>query len=84
MTYLPRIPPFMDAKSYSGSISLLDLRLPFFIEPWFMTRCASGTDYPNRAAILGMDYHKNAATGGHANRYEAPLETGVAYIGKGG
>ena len=52
LTYLPRTPPFIEAKSYSGRMSLADRRLFFFIEPSFVACGSPGADDPTRTRHL--------------------------------
>src|SRR5579859_5505732 len=70
LTYLPRMPPFIEAKSYSGRISVSDFRLSLFIEPSLMRRCKSGADDPNPVELLAVDHHQDPAASRHIDGYE--------------
>src|SRR5258708_5184548 len=82
LMYLPRTPPFIDAKSYSGRMSFAGLRLAFFIKSSFVNCCSSGADNPNRFAILSVGHHEETSPTGSANGQEARLLAGMVRVGK--
>jgi len=84
LAYLPRTPPFIEAKSYSGRMSLVDLRLFFFIKPSFVGCGLPGADDPNHFAVLGVRHHQKALAVGHANGQESRLISGMIVIWKRG
>jgi len=49
--YLPRIPPFMDTKSYSGRRSFATFRLAFLIEYSFVARSLPSADESNQPIL---------------------------------
>jgi len=84
LAYLPRTPPFIEAKSYSGRMSLVDLRLFFFIKPSFVGCGSPGADDPNQLAVLGVRNHEKAPAAGHPNGQETRLISGMIVIWKRG
>src|SRR5579859_7845120 len=58
LAYLPRTPPFIEAKSYSGRMSWFDFRLFFFIEPSFAACGTPGADDPDRFALIAVRHHQ--------------------------
>src|SRR5439155_2520828 len=81
-TYLPRTPPFMDAKSYSGFSSSSCVRLALLIEFSLAPRGASGIDDANRVAIVGMCNHEQPSELRCANSHEPGLLHRVALVGE--
>jgi len=63
LKYLPRTPPFIDAKSYSGRSSSLRLLLVFFIEFPLTPRNRSGADDANCLALFRVRYDKHPPRG---------------------
>ena len=49
--YLPRTPPFIDAKSYSERMPFMVFRLTFFIESSFVARSAPRSDDPDQYTL---------------------------------
>src|SRR5947208_8381078 len=71
LMYLPRTPPFIDAKSYSGRMSFAGLRLAFFIKSSFLLCCSSGANDPNRITVLGVGYHEETSPTGRSLVFRA-------------
>lgn len=65
--YLPRTPPFIEAKSYSERMPFTVFRLAFFIEFSFVARRPPGSDDPDKCVFLGVRHHLNAIAGGYAD-----------------
>src|SRR5688500_5836942 len=57
VTYLPRTPPFIDAKSYSGRISSSSRLLALLIEFSLAPRCAPGADDADRIVSLHVRHN---------------------------
>jgi len=57
-TYLPRTPPFIEAKSYCARMSSSGWSA-FFIKSSFLWRRISGIDYSNSVLIFGMRHNQN-------------------------
>jgi hypothetical protein len=66
LEYLPRTPPFIVAKSYSGRRSL-DLGLIFFIELLFVARCSPGANDPHYVIFFRMRHYQHALSIRHSN-----------------
>lgn len=68
LAYLPRTPPFMDAKSYSGRSSSVGLTSLVFIVPSFMWGCWSRRDDSNRRVTIRVSNNQQAPSCGLADR----------------
>src|SRR5439155_25958888 len=58
--YLPRTPPFIDAKSYSGRMSSLRIRFVFFIKSSLTPCGGSRADDSNSIAGLCVRHHQDS------------------------
>lgn len=74
LTYFPRTPPFMEAKSYSGRISSSRILFIFFIEPSFASGRLPGADNSCSVAPLAMGYNQKPAERRHPNCRESLFE----------
>jgi len=61
-TYLPRTPPFIDAKSYSGLRSSSFGRFALLIEFSLAPRCSSGADDTDAIVSLRVGHDQEAST----------------------
>lgn len=81
-TYLPRLPPFIEAKSYSARMPFFEFRLAFFIKLSFAMCCQSGTDDTNRITLLGMRHNQKSTAHGFTDGQVSLFKIGVVFIGK--
>src|SRR6058998_1396247 len=79
-TYLPRTPPFIDAKSYSGLRSSSSGRFALLIEFSFAPRCSPGADDADGIVSLSVGHNQDASTVRRADRQEARLLLGVSLV----
>ena len=80
--YLPRTPPFIVAKSYSGRMPLTVFRLAFFIESSLGARRAPGSDDPDQVVFLGVRNHQNAIAAGNPDGEVPWLKVGMIDVRK--
>lgn len=72
--YLPRTPPFMDAKSYSARMSSASIRFVFFTAPSLAPCRTSGADDTDDAGTgFSMRSHEDSARCGPAQNRKALL-----------
>ena len=71
LTYFPRTPPFMEAKSYSGRISSSRILSIFFIEPSFAPGRLPGADNSYSVVPLARAYNQKPAERRHPNCKES-------------
>src|SRR2546425_6572951 len=72
-TYLPRTPPFIDAKSYSGRRSLSLCRFALFIELSLAPRRSTGADDADGVGSLRVGHNQDVSPRGCADCQETGL-----------
>src|SRR5262245_17141845 len=77
-TYLPRTPPFIDAKSYSGLRSSSAGLGALLIEFSFAPRRSSGADDPDGIVSFGMRHDQETSPLGDTNGHKAHLTLGMS------
>lgn len=82
-TYLPRTPPFIDAKSYSGLRSSSAGLAALFIEFSFAPRRSSGADDADGIVSFGMCHNQETSALRDTNGHEAHLALGMSLVREG-
>src|SRR3989449_10664902 len=81
-TYLPRTPPFIDAKSYSGRRSLSLCRFALLIELSLAPRRSTGADDADGVVSLRVGHNQDVSPRGCTDCQETGLRLGVRLVGK--
>src|SRR3989454_11659594 len=79
-TYLPRTPPFIDAKSYSGLRSSSAGLVALLIEFSFAPRRSSGADDADGIVSFSMRHNQETSPLGDTNGHKANLALGMSLV----